>query len=413
MRRRRSSSPRPARAATPARTRVADPLGHGPRRRLRGAGEDQHELVAAVAREVVVLADLRAQRVRDAPQQRVAGGMAVLVVDALEVVEVDQHAAQRLAVAGRAGDLLADADLHRAVVEQPGEGVRARRGADVVVGGRVVAGDDGEVRDRLEHLQVLGADLAVVREPDGQDAAQLAALAQGDGGDRPEAGQRRQRGLVPGRWLDRGDRGRQDPAGDARARREAVAEPLGRHPVPGRGEAAPVLVDEVEAGHAAGDGGVGLPREGVEHLLQRVRHVERVGGPRERLVAPVLRGAPALGVEPGQPERGLVGERLGEHDGLGAPRPGPRTAPRRGGRRRRRRPGPAAGRRPRASGRSPRRRPRRGADGLEQHGGGGRQRALQLAQRARRGRPRARARPGPPRRGGAAAHVRHALGYRG
>ena len=273
---------------------------------------------------MVVLPHLGAQRIRDAPQQRVAGGMAVLVVDALEVVEVDQHAAQRLAVARRAGDLLPDPHLHRAVVEQPGEGVGARRGADVVVGGRVVAGDDGEVRDRLEHLQVLGADRALVREADGQHAAQLAALAQGDGRDRLQPGQRRERGLVLRRGLDRGDRRGQDAARDARARHEAVAEPLGGHPVPGGGEPGPVLVDEVEAGHAARHGGVGLPRQGVEHLLQRVRDVERVGGAGERLVAPVLGGPPALRVEPGEAERGQVGERLGEHDGLRGPFAGQR-----------------------------------------------------------------------------------------
>ena len=110
----------------------------------------------------------------------------------------------------------------------------------------------------------------------------------------------------------------------ARARHEAVAEPLGGHPVPGGGEPGPVLVDEVEAGHAARHGGVGLPRQGVEHLLQRVRDVERVGGAGERLVAPVLGGPPALRVEPGEAERGQVGERLGEHDGLRGPFAGQR-----------------------------------------------------------------------------------------
>ena len=131
-------------------------------------------------------------------------------------------------------------------------------------------------------------------------------------------------GSYSGARLDRGDRGGQDAARDARAGHEAVAEPLGGHPVPGGGEPGPVLVDEVEAGHAARHGGVGLPRERVEHLLERVRDVERMGGAGERLVAPVLGGPPALRVEPREAERGLVGERLGEHDRLRGPFAGQR-----------------------------------------------------------------------------------------
>ena len=140
----------------PAAHALLDALGDGARRLLLGAREHEHELVAAVAGDLVVRAHLGAQRVGDAAQQRVAGGMAELVVDALEVVEVDQDAGERQPVARGAGDLLAHAHLHRAVVEQAGERVGARGGADVVVGLGVVAGDHGEVGDRLEHVQVVG-----------------------------------------------------------------------------------------------------------------------------------------------------------------------------------------------------------------------------------------------------------------
>ena len=61
-------------------------------------------------------------------------------------------------VAPRAGDLLADADLHRAVVEQPGQRVGAGGLLDLLVGLGVVAGDGGEVGDRLERPPVLLAD---------------------------------------------------------------------------------------------------------------------------------------------------------------------------------------------------------------------------------------------------------------
>ena len=89
------------------------------RRRLVGAGEQQHELVAAVAGDLVVRAQLAAAaRRRRWRSSSSPACVAARVVDALEVVEVEDHAAERGAVAARAGDLLADADLHRAVVEQ-------------------------------------------------------------------------------------------------------------------------------------------------------------------------------------------------------------------------------------------------------------------------------------------------------
>ena len=155
-------------------------LGDGAGGLLIAAREDEHELVPAVPRHLVVWPHLGAQRVRDASQQLVAGGMAELVVDALEVVEVDQHAAQGLVVARRAGDLLPHPHLHRAVVEQPRERVGAGGRADVVVRLGVVAGHDGEVGDRLEHVEILGRHVTVVAEADRQRAAQLAVPAHRD-----------------------------------------------------------------------------------------------------------------------------------------------------------------------------------------------------------------------------------------
>ena len=52
--------------------------------------------------------------------------MAVLVVDELEVVEVDQQARERPAGAHRAADLLVQAAAHRAVVHAAGDRVGAR-----------------------------------------------------------------------------------------------------------------------------------------------------------------------------------------------------------------------------------------------------------------------------------------------
>ena len=122
-----------------AADRVAAALGDVGRGLLVGAGEQQHELVAAVAGDLVVRAQLALQRLGDPPQQLVAGGVPARVVDALEVVEVEDHRAERRLVAPRAGDLLADPDLHRAVVEDAGQRVGARDVLDVLVGLGVAA----------------------------------------------------------------------------------------------------------------------------------------------------------------------------------------------------------------------------------------------------------------------------------
>ena len=226
---------------------------------LLGARQHQHELVAAVACDLVVRAHLGAQRVGDAPQQLVAGGVAELVVDPLEVVEVDQHAAERLLLARRARDLLAHAHLHRPVVEQPGQRVGARRGADVVVGLRVVAGDDREVGDRLEHVQVLARDLAPVGEADRECAAQLPVPAHRDADARPHAGDR---DVLRLRHACSGSP-RSSPAGpragpSRRSPRPAAAG--SRTTRPGRcargGERGAVVVDQVHAGDRAADGEV-------------------------------------------------------------------------------------------------------------------------------------------------------------
>ena len=293
---------------------LADALGDGARHVLLRAGQHDHELVAAVAGDLVVRARLGAQRVGDAAQQRVARRVAELVVDPLEVVEVDQHAAERLAVAVGARDLLSHAHLHRAVVEQAGERVGAGGGADVVVGLGVVAGDDGEVRDRLEHVEVVARDLALLHEADRERAAQLAVPAHrhADAGlhaAEHDAGRERELGVRGGHH--RPARG-EHPAGDALALGEAVAEPLVRAVVPGGREPAAVDVDEVDAGHVSADREAGLARERLEHGLQLERDVERVRGAGERAVALGLGDAAALGIQPGEPERRQVGERLGD-----------------------------------------------------------------------------------------------------
>ena len=165
---------------------------------LVGGGDDQRELVAAVAGGDVVGADAAAQRGADAAQHLVAGQVAVLLVDLLEVVEVDQHERGRLGgAAGGALDLAPELLVQRGVVEAAGERVGLRRAGEVGVGAGVAAGDAGQLRERLQHREVLGADAVRALPADAEHAAQLAVPAERHRERRahaPERRVRRQRG---------------------------------------------------------------------------------------------------------------------------------------------------------------------------------------------------------------------------
>ena len=89
----------------------------------RRLGQQDRELVAAEAGEHVGLAQAAAQRVGDAHDQLVAGGVAERVVDRLEVVEVEHDRRALRPVALDVGDVALELALERAAVEQPGERV--------------------------------------------------------------------------------------------------------------------------------------------------------------------------------------------------------------------------------------------------------------------------------------------------
>jgi hypothetical protein len=106
--------------------------------------------------------------------------------------------------------------------------------------------------------------------------------------------------------------GRQHPPGDALAAAEHDPGPARVHVVPGGGDAAARAVGEVDAGHRAAHGVVGLAAERLEHLDELERGVERGRGAGEGGVALRLRGAAALGFQQGERGGGLVGDRPGE-----------------------------------------------------------------------------------------------------
>ena len=82
--------------------KVVDALGHGARGLQVGVGQQDGELVAAQARRGVRGTAARLQHLADAPQRLVAGLVAVRIVEELEVDQVDQQDARRLAASAAA-----------------------------------------------------------------------------------------------------------------------------------------------------------------------------------------------------------------------------------------------------------------------------------------------------------------------
>ncbi len=104
----------------------ADLVGEAAQRLVIGHGRRQHdELLAAPAAEHVVAAQTALQAMRDLGEHAVADGAPIDVVDALEVVEIEQQHAGRNARAVGAGELGRDRIEHVAAVVEPGERVHA------------------------------------------------------------------------------------------------------------------------------------------------------------------------------------------------------------------------------------------------------------------------------------------------
>ena len=138
------------------------------RRQLGGAGvafEDDDELVAAQARDQVVLAHRLAQPLRHRLEQLVAGAVAERVVDRLEAVEVDEVDRERRVVAPAARDRAIELGQEHVAVGQAGQAVEARQLVDLflgLLGQRHVAADAavaGEGAGVVEHR--LAADAQV------------------------------------------------------------------------------------------------------------------------------------------------------------------------------------------------------------------------------------------------------------
>ena len=147
----------PDSSATPRRIRTATSWAVPPV----GVGEDDHELVAAVAIQAVAGAGGLAERARHGDQERVTGRVAAGVVERLEAVEVQHQHGERLARRRRLHDL-PELALEGAVVAQAGQRVEVGPDLDGAVRLGVLQGDRGLAGEQLGQLELVGAERRLV-----------------------------------------------------------------------------------------------------------------------------------------------------------------------------------------------------------------------------------------------------------
>ena len=129
-----TATPMLSETVTPDRAPLAhrdpQPLGDLQRVLVAGAGQHHEDLLAADPVDRVAGPQGRPHRVGDVLQDGVAGGVAELVVDPLEVVEVAEQEGVGEALARVAGLAveLGEALLQRVAVEEAGERSRASSG---------------------------------------------------------------------------------------------------------------------------------------------------------------------------------------------------------------------------------------------------------------------------------------------
>src|SRR5690606_6680810 len=145
-------------------------LGEMSARVLGRARQQDHELFAAIASRDIAVANDALDPPRDLTQHLVADEMPVTVVDALEMIDVDHEAGQRLALAPAARELLAEAAREVAAIVPTRQRIREAAANEP----RLVDGVlDREGRDRREVLEKIGR--VLFREAIGAIAAHVEA----------------------------------------------------------------------------------------------------------------------------------------------------------------------------------------------------------------------------------------------
>ena len=110
----------------------AEQLGFGKRLDHPAIREQHDQLFAAIAARDIARANGADDRGGDLAQDRVAKGVALLVVEALEMVEIDHHDRQRAFAALGEADVAIEHVLHVAAVVEPGERVAQGLGAQLL-----------------------------------------------------------------------------------------------------------------------------------------------------------------------------------------------------------------------------------------------------------------------------------------
>ena len=145
-----------------------DPLGGGDRLVVvADLAEEDRELVAALAGDDVIGPDRAGEPLGDLDEDLVADGVAVGVVDALEVVEVDEEQGDRAGTAAVAGERPLEVVAEEDAVGEPGQrvvqGVVDELRLEPLPVGRV---DQQALRDGPAALAVVGDRVSLVAYPD-------------------------------------------------------------------------------------------------------------------------------------------------------------------------------------------------------------------------------------------------------
>ena len=238
--------------------------------------EKQRELVAADPAEDVAGARARLEEARGLHQRRISCLVTVGVVDALEVVEVEEHERKRPSVALGTSDLALDPLLERAMVQEPGQRIAGGLGQEARARVGVRDREPDEIGEDAEPLLQIGRDPLLGTRDDEQGAPQLPAHADRDGDaarrPRPSAGSD-----APGscaRRLGTVRACRASRAGHDRHARRAVQ----RDQAPGLPAAhAPGADDLGDAVHAKANDGAGVDAGDSRGLLRHelVDHLRR------------------------------------------------------------------------------------------------------------------------------------------
>ena len=128
-------------------------LGHPPPLPRGETRQDHRELVAAQPGDDVRLAQAPLQQIGDPPQDRVADGVPVAVVDELEAVDVEHHEARRHRIALGERDGRGQLLLERTAVEQPRQRVVVGQMLQLGLDPPLLADVAGDLR-RADHASV-------------------------------------------------------------------------------------------------------------------------------------------------------------------------------------------------------------------------------------------------------------------